>query len=376
MHLPEVRALKGQQALSAPRAGRSAHSAWKIVVAILGVSLVLAALIWQGLVAGGAPDPTAKGLSHTAMAFSSGVLVFREGLEAVLVLAVVTSGLIRSRQDYWRSVLVGAAAAFLATIATWFIAVAIISSVNAPMLQIQAATGLLAIAVLLVVMNWFFHKVYWTGWIGHHSARGKSLLKDSSVLDNRTFWGLALLGFTAVYREGFEIVLFLQDLRLKAGTAIILTGACIGLLLTCIVAGLVFSANQRIPYKKMLVWAGVLLGVVMVVMVGESVQEMQLAHWLPTTNLALPIPNWVGTWFATFPTVEGLVGQALAILFVVGPFAWVRMKVHRMKSSPNVCPSNAEPLECVVAHSNTVSADCAICEGGSDASHLVESKNE
>ena len=360
--------MNGERAVVSPIAGRSSTSVWKFVLAICGGVLVLATLLWQALTAQGAPDPTSKGLSHTAMAFSSGVLVFREGLEAVLVLAVVTSGLIRSRQDYWRSVLAGAAAAFLATIATWFIAVAIISSVNAPMLQIQAATGLLAIAVLLVVMNWFFHKIYWTGWIGHHSARGRNLLKDSTGLDRKTFWGLALLGFTAVYREGFEIVLFLQDLRLKAGTGIILTGAGIGLALTGIVAGLVFSAHQRLPYKKMLVWAGVLLGVVMVVMVGESVQEMQLAHWLPTTNLALPIPNWVGTWFATFPTVEGLIGQALAILFVVGPFAWVRMKVHRMKAAPTVCPVNAEPLDCVIAHPNLVSSECSVCEDKPEAS--------
>lgn len=345
-----------------PLARSARFSTWQVVLVILGGACVLAALVWQGVVAQGAPDPTATGLSHAAMAFSSGVLVFREGLEAVLVLAVVTSGLIRSRQDYWRSVLAGAAAAFLATIASWFIAVAIISNVSAPMLQIQAATGLLAIAVLLVVMNWFFHKVYWTGWIGHHSARGRNLLKDSKGLDRKTFWGLALLGFTAVYREGFEIVLFLQDLRLKAGTGIILTGAGIGLLLTGIVAGLVFSAHQRLPYKKMLVWAGVLLGVVMVVMVGESVQEMQLAHWLPTTNLALPIPIWIGTWFATFPTLEGLIGQALAILFVVGPFAWVRMKVRRMKATPNICPVSSEPLDCVIAHPNLVSTECPVCE--------------
>lgn len=347
---------------AAPLARRAPFSAWQTALGIVGAACVIVALLWQAITAQGAPDPTAKGLSQTAMALSGGVLVFREGLEAVLVLAVITSGLIRSRQDYWRSVLAGAAAAFVATIATWFIAVAIISSVNAPMLQIQAATGLLAIAVLLVVMNWFFHKVYWTGWIGHHSARGRNLLKGTTGLDSKTFWGLALLGFTAVYREGFEIVLFLQDLRLKAGTAMILTGAGIGLVLTGIVAGLVFSAHQRLPYKKMLVWAGVLLGVVMVVMVGESVQEMQLAHWLPTTNLALPIPSWVGTWFATFPTLEGLIGQTLAILFVVGPFAWVRMKVRRMKATQAICPVNSEPLDCVIAHPNLISTDCPVCE--------------
>ena len=70
----------------------------------------------------------------------------------------------------------------------------------------------------------------------------------------------------------------------------------------------------------MLVLTGVMLGVVLIVMVGESVQEMQLAGWLPETTVALAIPGWVGLWFAVFPTVEGLVAQALAAGLVVGSY--------------------------------------------------------
>jgi high-affinity iron transporter len=74
------------------------------------------------------------------------------------------------------------------------------------------------------------------------------------------------------------------------------------------------------PYKRMLVLTGVMLGVVLIVMVGESVQEMQLAGWLPETTVALSIPGWVGLWFAVFPTVEGLVAQALAAALVLGSY--------------------------------------------------------
>ena len=70
----------------------------------------------------------------------------------------------------------------------------------------------------------------------------------------------------------------------------------------------------------MLVLTGVMLGVVLIVMVGESVQEMQLAGWLPETTVALSIPGWVGLWFAVFPTVEGLVAQALAAALVLGSY--------------------------------------------------------
>ena len=65
-------------------------------------------------------------------------------------------------------------------------------------LKLQAATGLLAVLVLLIVMNWFFHKLYWTSWISLHN-RGKQQLVDSLARSHskRFFAGMALLGFTS-----------------------------------------------------------------------------------------------------------------------------------------------------------------------------------
>ena len=74
----------------------------------------------------------------------------------------------------------------------------------------------------------------------------------------------------------------------------------------------------------MLVLTGVMLGFVLVVMVGESVQEMQLAGWVPTTGVDLPIPAWMGVWFAVFPTVETLLGQLVAAALVVGSYVVAR----------------------------------------------------
>ena len=310
--------------LSAPRS-----ASLKTFAAIVGTLLVLAVMVWQALTAAGAPDPDAHGLSKSAVALSSGILVFREGLEAILVLAAVTAGLSRYKKDYWPPVLAGVGAAIVATVVTWFVAVGLIASVNASEYAIQAGTGLLAIIVLLVVMNWFFHKLYWTGWIGHHTKRRKEIFAQPDASPSRVLWGLALLGFTAIYREGFEIVLFLQDLRLKAGTPVVLSGVTIGLALTSIVAALTFTAHRKLPYKKMLVATGGLLAGVLVVMVGESVQEMQQASWIGTHGIHLALPDWMGVWFAAFPNVEGLAAQAAAFILVVGSYAWVRASVQK-----------------------------------------------
>src|SRR5579884_591332 len=289
-----------------------------------------AALVWQGVHApGGVADPTAgTHLGHGAVVLNSGLLVFREGLEAVLVLAAVTASFVGTRGSLRRPVAAGAGVALVASIATWFLAIALIGALGGPGLDVQAGTGLLAVAVLLVVMNWFFHKVYWTGWIGGHNRRRRALEGEvASGHVRRAALGLALLGFTAVYREGFEVVLFLQNLRLAAGDAAVLEGVGIGLGLTAAVGAATFAAHRRLPYKTMLVVTGVLL-----VMVGESAQELQLAGWLPTTTIPVHIPGWVGLWFAVFPTVESLIAQALAAGLVIGSYVvadYVRVRKPR-----------------------------------------------
>ena len=179
---------------------------------VFGALFVIAIFVWQGIAAQGAPDPLQANTTATVASLDIGVLVFREGLECILVLAAVTASMTGPRLIYRRPVMSGAAIAFLATLVTWFIAASIMKqlSENVPALHLQAATGLLAVIVLLVIMNWFFHKIYWGGWIRAHNRRRRSLL-DPATTSSRLRWGLILLGFTSLYREGFEVVLFLQS---------------------------------------------------------------------------------------------------------------------------------------------------------------------
>jgi high-affinity iron transporter len=292
----------------------------RLVLAIISISALLGLLLWQAIRFDGAPDPTADGLSPRAVVLNTGILVFREGLEAVLILAALTASLLRTNEGFWKPIALGSLLSFAASVATWFVVVGLIDSINAPALHVQAATGLLAIIVLLVIMNWFFHKVYWSGWITHHNRRKRELLSPDGPNRPALFRGLVFLGFTAVYREGFEIVLFLQTMRLRAGMPVVLEGVTIGLSLTLIVAVLTFVLHQRLPYKKMLVLTGIMIGGVLLVMVGEQVQEMQQAGWCSTTSVALAIPDWMGTWFALFPNLEGLAFQAMAAIFVIGSY--------------------------------------------------------
>ncbi len=282
----------------------------------------------------------------------TGILVFREGLEAILVLAALTASLVRTQERYWKPVAIGAGLSFIASVATWFIVVAVLATLDAtlniPALKIQAATGLLAIGVLLVIMNWFFHKVYWTGWITHHNRRKRALTENPGHAREVIFRGLVLIGFTSVYREGFEIVLFLQSYRLKFGTATVMQGVSIGMFLTLLVAMITFVAHYRLPYKRMLVVTGIMLGAVLVVMVGENIQELQQAGWMTQHDLKAQFPDWLGTWFAIFNNWETIGAQAFAIIFVVGSYYLARRVCNTRTVTTGTRPMEA----CIVPDCN------------------------
>jgi len=299
---------------------------------------VVAILVWQGITAQGAPDPMRPNTSPTVAFLDIGILVFREGLECILVLAAITASMTGAKRNHRRPVALGAGLAFVASLITWFIAVQVVGSLSDNMnaLDLQA--------VLLVIMNWFFHKIYWGGWIRAHNRRRKALLENArsvEISQRHLWWGLILLGFTSLYREGFEVVLFLQSYNLRLGGGVVLKGALLGIVLSGMVAVLTFVLQRRLPYRKMLITTGILLGMVLLVMVGEQAQEMQLAHWIPTTQidrLANVIPPWMGMWFAVFPTVETLVAQLIATVLVVGSY-------YAARHFGGPSPESTEPVE-------------------------------
>lgn len=150
-------------------------------------------------------------MSH-AVVFDSALLVFREGLEAILVLAAFTASFMGANQSLRRPVGAGATLGIAATIVTWFVVVAAMGQLGLGALQLQAATGLAALIVLMIVLNGFFHRVYWTGWISRHNRTRRRLMSGTGPNARRNLMlGLAGLGFASVYRQGFEVVPFLQS---------------------------------------------------------------------------------------------------------------------------------------------------------------------
>src|SRR3954463_16488988 len=281
---------------------------------------ILAGLVYLMATANTGPvDPTeAQGQqSHATVVANSAIIVFREGLEAVLIFAAVIASFLGSHRARRRPVVVGAGMAFLAAVATWFVAQALLSVASPLGPRLEAITGFLAIAVLLVVLNWFVHKVYWSEWIGRHHRQRRKLLARSGLAATA---GLVALGFTSVYREGFEVVLFLQNLELRAGSTTVLEGVALGLAGTAAVGIVTFWLHHKLPYRRMLVLTGALVGVVLVVMIGGTALSFQDLGWLPRHGAPFTVPQWMGSWFEMYSYWETLGAQVLAGGLVVGSY--------------------------------------------------------
>src|SRR3954454_25413619 len=220
---------------SSTRIRHATRLAWWLA----GLTVVAGVVYLMATAKTGPVDPTevSQPQSRGTVVFNSAIIVFREGLEAVLIFAAVTASFLGANRARRRPVVLGAAIAFAAAVLTWFVVQAVLDAASPLGPRLEAITGFIAIIVLLLVLNWFVHKVYWSEWIGRHHRQRRRLLASTGI---GATVGLVALGFTSVFREGVEVVLFLQNLQLKSGSSTVAEGVALGLAGTAAVGVVTF----------------------------------------------------------------------------------------------------------------------------------------
>jgi len=142
---------------------------------------------------------------HRVAFTSSFVILLREGLEAILLLAVVVAFLIKTgRRDALKYIHIGWVAALLLGVATWLVAAYVVDISGASRELTEGVTALFAAAILLYVGFWLHNKLQAQRWKEFIESKVHGALNDG------TLWSIALVAFIAVYREVFETVLFYQ----------------------------------------------------------------------------------------------------------------------------------------------------------------------
>ena len=266
------------------------------------------------------------GLSPGAAALSAFVILLREGLEAILVLAAIVAFLVKAeRRDALRYVHAGWIGALVLGIFSWFAATYFISISGAGRELTEGITALVAAAVLLYVGFWMHSKAYAQAWQRYVRE------KLQGALSKGTVWALAVLSFLAVYREIFEVVLFYQALWTQAGEVgglWVIGGFIAAALVLVLLSWAIFRYGIRLPLGIFFGLSSVLMAVLAVVFVGKGIAALQEAGRIAIDLVDFPRIAALGV----YPTVQTLCAQAALIVVIVTGFWWTYRKTATSRS--------------------------------------------
>jgi high-affinity iron transporter len=114
---------------------------------------------------------------------------------------------------------------------------------------------------------------------------------------------------------------------------VVLSGVAVGLAATVLVGVAALRLQARLPYKKMLIATGIMIGVVLLTMVGHTIHVMQIIGWVGITPIGtLTMPAWLELWIGVYATWESILWQAAAV-FVVGSYVLAeRLRKRRVRA--------------------------------------------
>jgi high-affinity iron transporter len=275
------------------------------------------------------------GIAAPLLAFVfSFTILFREGVEVVLLLAILLGALSAGRASNYRKPLgLGVLGAILATFATWVLATVVLEIAPLQRELLEGITALLAVAVLFTVSFWLISRLEHRHWIEFMRARVASAVAAGSAA------AFAGLGFTAVYREGFETVLFYQALStFSQGLEVwVVLGVVTAALALAAVAFAILKLGKRLPVKPMLIGGASILLLLSVTFAGNAVRSLQSADWIgvtPVDSSWARLPVFAAELTGIHPTREGLTAQAVLLAVYVAGAVWVFAIRPRRRRQP------------------------------------------
>jgi high-affinity iron transporter len=287
-----------------------------------------------------------RGVAAPLIAFGfSFSILFREGIEAVLLIAILLGSLAAGQaSDYRRPLGLGILGAVVASAITWVLATLVIDLAPVNRELLEAITALLAVVVLVAVSFWLISRL--------ENKRRMEFMRArvASALAAGTTAAFAGLGFTAVYREGFETVLFYQALSLFAqGLGLwIALGAATAAVALGGVAYAILRLGRKLPLKPMLIGGASVLLVLSAAFAGNAVRSLQGSDVIAATPVHgdwARLPVLVAELTGIHPTREGLVVQAamlavfaLGALWVFAVVPWRRRR-HAAPAVSEAAPS-------------------------------------
>lgn len=260
-------------------------------------------------------------MSPAAAFTGSFIILLREGVEAILVLAAIMAALIKTgRREAMKYIHAGWVAAVVLGVATWWVAENLIA-ISGASREITEGFAALFAAVILIYVGFWLHNasssVQWKKFIEH---------KVDNAMENKTLWVLGVVSFVAVYREMFETVLFYQALWVQIDSDESQQGFLLGVLvalgLLIVIAILIMRVGARLPIKQFFQINAVLLFLLAVVFAGQGISALQEAGMVASSIIEFPKVELLGV----YPTMQSLGLQLFVLLMGVVLMAYQRKK--------------------------------------------------
>jgi high-affinity iron transporter len=250
-------------------------------------------------------------------------ILLREGLEALLIVVAMIAFLQKAeRRDILPFVHAGWIAALVAGALTWLIATYLISISGASRELTEGFGSLVAAVVLISVGIWMHGKSQADTWQNYIQD------KMSKALSRRSAWFLFLLAFVVVYREVFETILFYAALWSQGGGFAMLLGAAAAVVALSGIAWLLLTYSKRLPISEFFRYSSILIAALAVILAGKGIAGLQEAGLMDLRPLAgIPRVDVLGL----FPTLEGVIAQALVLIVIVAGF-WLNGRAARAQS--------------------------------------------
>jgi len=281
----------------------------------------------------------------TLVTGQSFIIIFREGFEVVLLVSILLGYLEAARStQFTKPILAGVALAGVATAITVVAMRWLFEVLPFSVEVVEAITALVAVAVLIYVSFWLVARLEHKRWMEFVRARLWSAVSLGSAAS------LVLVGFTSVYREGFETALFYQSLwSFGAGLGrYVLLGLALGLVALAVVSWAIFRLGRRLPVRQFMNLAIALVMATSIAFLGNAVHALQAADLIPYDQLEgwphLPIflSQATGWW----PTVQTVVAQVGLLTLYLGGALYtfvIRPRRARRRASVGKPPALVTP---------------------------------
>lgn len=264
--------------------------------------------------------------SHWSMFLYSLLIILREGLEALLIVAAIVTYLIKNQhQDKLPVIRQSVYVALIASLITAVIFQFVFANAGASRELLEGFTMMIAVVMLFMMSYWLLSKVEAQNWQRYLEGKLSSALTTGSLI------GLWLTSFLAVYREGAETVLFYYALVADATSAVsylyLFAGLVVGIVILTVCYLIMRYTVVKLPLKPFFMFTGTFMYLMAFVFAGKSVLELiEGKLFEPTLIVGAPEISWLGI----YPYLETLIPQV--ILLIAALFALFYMKYQNRKA--------------------------------------------